>query len=62
MDDISRNQDFDKWGGLLHFGAGRKRLIVAVCALSIMVIVLVIVIKFAPESTVRTINWIFDLK
>ena len=37
MDGTHDKPEFNKWGGLLSFGAGRKRLIIAFCALSIMI-------------------------
>ena len=53
MDGTHDKPEFNKWGGLLSFGAGRKRLIIAFCALSIMIIAMVVVIKLTPENEVR---------
>ena len=53
MDDSTNKPELNKWGGLLRFGAGRKRLIIAFCALSMMVIAMIVVIKWTPETEVR---------
>ena len=37
MPEASKKPDIDKWGGLFSFGAGRKRLIIASCALLLMI-------------------------
>ena len=42
----------DKWGGCFGFGAGRKRLLIAFCALSILIIVSIIVLLLKSEDKV----------
>ena len=37
MAETPKKPDINKWGGLLSFGAGRKRLIIASCALLLMI-------------------------
>ena len=37
MPETPKKPDIDKWGGLFSFGAGRKRLIIASCALLLMI-------------------------
>ena len=60
MNDTPNEPKFNKWGGLLHFGAGRKRLVIAFCALSIMIIAMVLVIKFSPEKKVKQSLYLFS--
>ena len=52
--DLSRQKTiFDKWGGCFGFGAGRKRLLIAVCALSILIIVCIIILLLKSDDKVR---------
>ena len=43
---------FDKWGGCFGFGAGRKRLLIAVFPLSILIIVSIIILLLKSEDKV----------
>ena len=43
---------FDKWGGCFGFGAGRKRLLIAVCALSTLIIVSIIILLLKSNDKV----------
>ena len=52
--DLSRQQTiFDKWGGCFGFGAGRKRLLIAFCALSILIIVSIIILLLKSDDKVN---------
>ena len=44
---------FNKWGGLVGFGAGRKRLIIASLALLIFIVAFIVVINFTPDNKVN---------
>ena len=37
MAETLKKPDINKWGGIFSFGAGRKRLIIASCALLLMI-------------------------
>ena len=37
MTETPKKPEIDKWGGVLSFGRGRKRLIIALCALLLMI-------------------------
>ena len=51
--DLSRQKTiFDKWGGCFGFGAGRKRLLIAVCSLSILIIVSIIILLLKSDDKV----------
>ena len=51
--ELSRQKTiFDKWGGCFGFGAGRKRLLIAVFPLSILIIVSIIILLLKSEDKV----------
>ena len=51
--DLSRQKTiFDKWGGCFGFGDGRKRLLIAVCALSVLIIVCIIILLLKSDDKV----------
>ena len=51
--DLSRQKTvFDKWGGCFGFGAGRKRLLIAFCALSILIIVSIMILLLKSDDKV----------
>ena len=51
--DLSRQKTIlDKWGGCFGFGAGRKRLLIAFCALSILIMVSIIILLLKSDDTV----------
>ena len=51
--DLSRQKTiFDKWGGCFGFGAGRKRLLIAFCAISILILVSIIILLLKSDDKV----------
>ena len=50
MTDTSKEAPYYKWGGCLSFGQGRKRLLIAFCALSVMIAGFVAVITLKAED------------
>ena len=59
--ELSRQKTiFDKWGGCFGFGAGRKRLLIAFCALSILIIVSIIILLLKSDDTV-SISFLYSM-
>ena len=56
MTETLKKPEIDKWGGVLSFGRGRKRLIIALCALLLMIgaFCIAFVIKWGKTDKVKS--------
>ena len=63
MTETPKKPEIDKWGGVLSFGRGRKRLIIALCALLLMIgaFCIAFVIKWSKTNKVISYKVLFDI-